>query len=80
MQEWKINTWINQNNIIAIVYILNQECIMLIIEKSKRRDRCIMDVIRYSYKPCLCIFWHCHPYFILQFYSIVFFILVIIVL
>ena len=32
-----------------------------------------MGVIRYPYKSYLCIFWHCHPYFILQFYSIVFF-------
>ena len=29
-----------------------------------------MDVIRYPYESCLCIFWHCHPYFILQFYSL----------
>ena len=37
MQEWKINTvypWIN----IAILYILNQKCMILIIEKNKRRD------------------------------------------
>ena len=26
----------------------------------------------YPYKSCLCTFWPCHPYFILQFYSIVF--------
>ena len=62
-----------QNNNIATLYILNQECMMLIIEKSKHRDVAIVDVIRYPYKPCLCIFWHCHPYFILQFYSIVFY-------
>ena len=32
-----------------------------------------------SYKSCLCtcIFWHCHPYFILQFYSIVIYTLLI---
>ena len=33
----------------------------------------IVDVIRYPYKSCWCIFWHCHPYFIPQFYSIVFY-------
>ena len=27
-----------QNNIIAILYILNQKCMILIIEKSKHRD------------------------------------------
>ena len=32
-----------------------------------------MDVIRYPYKSYLCIFWHCHPYFILQFLSIIVF-------
>ena len=26
----------------------------------------------YPYKSCLCTFWPCHSYFILQFYSIVF--------
>ena len=26
----------------------------------------------YPYNFCLCTFWLCHPYFILQFYSIVF--------
>ena len=26
----------------------------------------------YPYKSCLCTFWPCHPYFIFQFYSIVF--------
>ena len=26
----------------------------------------------YSYNSCLCTFWPCHPYFIFQFYSIVF--------
>ena len=25
-----------------------------------------------SLKSCSCAFWYCHPYFILQFYSIVF--------
>ena len=39
-----------------------------------------MDVIRYPYKPCLCTFWHCHPYFILQFYSIVFYTCIIIII
>ena len=43
MHEWKINTvnqWINIKIIIAIlkIYILNQKCVVLIIEKSKRRD------------------------------------------
>ena len=46
--------------------ILNQKCMILIIEKSKRRD-----VIWYPYKSCLYIFWHCHPYFILQFFLLV---------
>ena len=36
---------------IAILYILNQKCMILIIEKSKG---CIVDVICYPYKSCLC--------------------------
>ena len=28
--------------------------------------------LSHPYKSCLCTFWQCHPYFILQFYSIVF--------
>ena len=31
----------------------------------------IMDVIIPIAKSCLCTFWHCHLYSILQFYSIV---------
>ncbi len=27
----------------------------------------------YPHKSCLCTFWPCHPYFFLQFYSIVFY-------
>ena len=27
----------------------------------------------YPYKSCFCTFWPCHPYFILQFYSIAFY-------
>ena len=27
----------------------------------------------YPHKSCLCTFWPCHPYFMLQFYSIVFY-------
>ena len=41
--------------------------------REKQVYECIVDVIRYLHKPCLCNFWHCHPYFILQFYSIVFY-------
>ena len=44
-----------------------------VICREKQAQGCIVDVIRNPYKPCLCIFWHCHPYFILQFYSIVFY-------
>ena len=40
-----------QNNIIVTLYIQNQKCMILIIEKSKRRD-----VIRYPYKSCLHFF------------------------
>ena len=52
-----------QNNIVTL-YILNQKCMILIIEKSKCRDVLIVDDL---YKSCWCVFWHCHPYFILQF-------------
>ena len=72
MQEWKINTvypGININS--SDTFKLHAESDVY--EKSKRRDVLIVDVIRYPYESCLCIFWHCHPYFILQFYSIVFY-------
>ena len=43
-------------------YININRCI--IIEKSKRRD--VYQMLM-PYKSCLCTFWPCHPYFILQF-------------
>ena len=54
MQEWKIMQYcilMDQYQNVATLYVLNQKCMILIIEKSKRRD-----VIRYPYKSCLCIF------------------------
>ena len=60
-----------QNNIIATLIESDVD------EKSKCRDvyTCTVDVIHYPYEYYLCIFWHCHPYFILQFIQL-FFILV----
>ena len=31
------------------------------------------DYLLSLYKSCLYTFWHCHPYFILKFYSIIFY-------
>ena len=42
-------------------------------QKASVDPGCIVVVIiSYHYKSCLYTFWHFHPYFILQFYSIVF--------
>ena len=48
---------------------LNEQVRCMMIEKKSvgMYSRC-----DYPYKSCLCTFWPCHPYFILQFYSIAF--------
>ena len=51
-----------QNNIVTL-YILNQKCMIVIIEKSKCRDVLIVDMML-SLQILLVWFWHCHPYLI----------------
>ena len=66
--------------IINIIHVCTSDSVWILIQHScmcpiynvyawllkKQAQGCIVDVIRFPYKSCLHIFWHCHPYFILQ--------------
>ena len=41
--------------------------------KINTHENYLLYGISYPYKSCLYTFCHCHPYFILQFYSIIFY-------